>query len=96
MTAALVDNTAALSSTTPAAAMSASAYNCDKGDDTKCVTQWGVGSCCFMATVNIVGTQTDYNLPQAMLGWPTGEGESNVFCLDKVNIDYYAQIDETL
>ena len=84
------DNTAALAATTPADAMSKSAYNCDKGDDSTCVTAYGTGACCFWATVETAGTSTDFDLPQAMLGWPTAAGTDNTFCQDPANVVYYA------
>ena len=55
-----VNNTAAEAATTPAEAMSLSAYNCDKGDDASCVTIHGDDACCFSGTVvSVPATQTD-------------------------------------
>ena len=90
-----IDNSAAEAATTTTDAMTLSAYNCDKGDDTTCVAAYGDGACCFMASVEeVLATATEeqisYNLPQAMYGWPTAAGEMNNFCLEPVNKIYYA------
>ena len=91
-----VDNSAAIAASTPAAAMAASVYNCEKGSDTQCVTQWGAGSCCYMGTIVTAGTVTSLDKEQAVLGWPTAEGDSNTWCLDTANVVYYSQEDETI
>ena len=87
------DNSAAEAITTAPEAMAASAYNCVSGDDTTCVTAYGAGACCFMASVEDA-TQTEeqkaYNVQQAQIGWPTAAGEENTFCLDPANKVYYA------
>ena len=84
-----VDNSAALAATTAAAATPLSAYNCDAGDDAPCVTQYGAGSCCFMASVVTAGADEGANLAIAQLGWPTTAGEENNFCLDATNVGFY-------
>ena len=93
-----VDNTAAEGKTTNAEAMKASAYNCAKGDDAPCVTLYddAEGACCFMATVAMVAegdasdAQTKAELAWSKKGWPTADGDSNTFCMTKVDIASYA------
>ena len=84
-----VDNSAALAATTAAEAMPLSAYNCDKGDDAPCVTQYGAGACCFMAVVQTAGADPAADLSIAVSGWPTAKDEENYFCLDAVSVGYY-------
>ena len=84
-----VDNSAALAATTAAEAMPLSAYNCDAGDDAPCVTSYGAGACCFMASVQTAGTDEAANLAIAQVGWPTAAGEENYFCLDATNVGFY-------
>ena len=63
MTATVVDNTAAEAMTTAATAMAASVYNCDSDmDNERCVTQYGAGACCFMATVKTAGADPTMDL----------------------------------
>ena len=93
MTATPPDNTSALAATTAADAMSKSAYNCSKGDDTTCVTAYGTGACCFWGSVESVSadtTLTSFDLAQAQIGWPTAAGTENTFCMDMANVAYYA------
>ena len=88
------DNSAALHANTTIEAMALSIYNCARGDDTPCVSLFGIGACCFMAEVEEVPEQTEdqkpYVLDSAMNGWPTAKGEYNTFCMHPLLVVNYS------